>query len=124
MVLFDYLGDGILLLILALVFYGHYSWFHDKKDKWSRFIIIASLLIFVIIFIDHIVYVKTKHNKPRQGLPRQGLSPASGCLPGQGLPVNTTDISKTGIIDFQNKAMHLMTNLSHHPIFYAMEHYG
>lgn len=57
------IGNLILLLILLIIFLVHYDYYCPDHDRFSKILIIASFLIFIIIFVKHIIYVRKNEDK-------------------------------------------------------------
>ncbi len=90
------LGNILLLIILLLIFYAHLQGFGNHSNKFIKVMIILSFLIFVVIFVEHIIYVSKNEKK------------------------NTEQYMK--YIDYSvnpnNMAIRLWTQLLAHPIFH------
>lgn len=90
------LGNIILLVILLLIFYSHYQYYSIVTHKFAKIIVILSFLIFVIIFSQHMIYVKKNEDKHAENYLKF---------------INSK-------ININNMAVKLVMDISLHPIFH------
>ena len=57
------IGNIILLIVLFLIFYVHFEYFTDSTSRLVKIMLALSFLIFVMIFVEHMIYVRKNEEK-------------------------------------------------------------
>lgn len=60
-ILFDNLEYFILATMLILILYTHYGLYKNKNNFTTKFIIIASVITFILIFVTHFIKIMQKN---------------------------------------------------------------
>ena len=93
----------ILFLILSIIILAHCVWVIEQKNKkWICLLIILSAVLFIIIFVEHFLYVSKNNNNSHS------------------MENNLNQIKYNGFFNPYNNAMRLLMNLSKHPIFVSL----
>lgn len=86
---FEYLFVGIILFIISVFFINLYL---DVSDKWCRFLIFLYYIIFVLLIVEHIIYIRIENKE--------------------------IEIDQNNLVSGENRALVLQRNLvTRHPIF-------
>lgn len=93
---FDYRYIIISLILMAIII-GHVMWFYDENTKMMKMVVIMSVVLFVMIFAKHALYVKRKEKEEKN---------------------MTYDIYKYKNMGYNNKALNLIRSIMDHPIIF------
>lgn len=94
-------GNILILLIAFIIFFIHGYWLINNFSSYATIFVILSIIFFTIIFLDHFIYCK------KEDIKYEKLSIE-----------NLSKLKNTSIFNQNNRAYHLLINMSYHPIFY------
>ena len=94
------LGNFILLAMFICLIWYHYEWHKMSKGKLAKCIVYMSMFVFLIIFIEHIQKCK-----------EIDISRSS-----EENIENIENFKQNNIINYKNKAILLLVNLTKHPL--------
>ncbi len=90
----------IISAMLTLIIIIHILKFRSENKNWMKILIIGSGILFVMICVGHVFYIKKENDKKH---------------------INQQDIDNiihNPIINIHNKAFELLIKVSDHPIFH------
>jgi hypothetical protein len=83
----------------------HCQWLIESQGRWMKIFIVLSFVVFLIIFMEHIMHCFIKNNNKKY----KTMSYE-----------NLKKLQSNGIINTNNQAVRLLINIMNHPIFHIM----
>ena len=86
----------LVVFIFSIIFGMHYDIYLEKRGFCNKFLVIMSYIIFMLIYLEHLYYIRTKNHYIDKD----------------------DDLKHIKMIISNNSALRLANNISKHPCFY------